>query len=354
MRGMKHRSRGMLAGLGAGLLSIVTGATVLAVDDFSTPVRIFDQNYYELDVTSDNDGDIHAVARGDTGLWYLTDTGGSWSRERLTTFGFHEHDGDPSIAVDGADNAYITFESDWCDDCAPGGNDGIGLLTNKSGDFPHQPTLIHGNSATDPSIAVRNGKVYIAYSLYCCLPDQEDAQLWLYTNASGSGTKTKIRNDGRNPSLVVNGAGRPRVAFDSNGIRFASAATKIGDWTVDKVPGTNSNDVRPHLDYDFGPNIAFTGADGTYIAWRTGGDWVHEGITGARGNTDFSADDSFHIVAIDENDGGVSAKSFLYSDTISGQAVARDVGITVRPNGTFVVMFIARTGIPPGIYISHD
>jgi hypothetical protein len=338
-------------------LSLVTASTGLAGADFSAPVRIPTGSYYEIDATADNDGDVHAVARGNTGLWYITDSSGTWTRERLTTFPPDHTDRDPSIAVDSADNAYIVYESRWCDDCAPGGNDGIAMLTNASGDFPDTPTMISNQSSVDPSIAVRSGNLYISYARCDCLPFQPTAPVFLWTDASGSPTRTKIRDHGTNTSLFVNGAGKPRVAFQDAGIRYAVASTMIGGWTVTKIPGTNASDVRPDLDVaGQEPWIAYTGDDGTWLAFRVccPGAWTSEPITAARGMTDLIVSPAHHYVALDRSSGGVFVKDSDYSDKISSAATARDVAITARSGGEVVVLFSVGSGIPQGVYVSHD
>ena len=73
----------------------------------------------------DAHGFAHVVARGDTGIWYLTNKSGSWTRERLTTDyvqdGYHFRAISPLITIDRSVGKLVAVYQLVSDvDCDPG------------------------------------------------------------------------------------------------------------------------------------------------------------------------------------------------------------------------------------------
>ena len=62
-------------------------------------------NLYDPSMVEDSKGHEHVVARGDTGVWYITDKSGSFVRTRMTQDAFHKTAVNPLIAIASERNA---------------------------------------------------------------------------------------------------------------------------------------------------------------------------------------------------------------------------------------------------------
>ena len=78
---MSHRRISLVAAI----VAAVVVAAPTAAAGWSPPVVVSDGNYSQSSMVVDPHGNAHIAARGDTGIWYLTDKSGSWTRTRLTT-----------------------------------------------------------------------------------------------------------------------------------------------------------------------------------------------------------------------------------------------------------------------------
>ena len=113
MRARSQSLIGLLAAF-AGLLIVAVPAAALA--GWSWPTQVYDGNFSDSSLAVDAHGHAHIAARGDTGIWYLTNKGGSWTRRRLTTdvWGVYrgnpylkKTDTSPAISVDRSTDAIV-------------------------------------------------------------------------------------------------------------------------------------------------------------------------------------------------------------------------------------------------------
>ena len=254
-----------------------------------------------------------AVARQGTepGLWYGTDAGGSWSMERLTTIApdggvglVVAPDGSASIAygesIDGTE-AQVAEQTAWLATGTPGAwtftqlateattgthaiaraadgtlhvafgiNDGgerrIAYATDALGSWVVAPIGASSALTADdnPSIAVdAHGHAHIAFEAAAMSPDR--TSIFYATNASGfwviSRRTTGAPHD-LGPSIALDSAGRPRIAYLRQGIGVRAQLFSGSTWTT-KTVSSNGNDT--------GPSIAIDAAGHTHVLYAGGG-----------------------------------------------------------------------------------
>jgi hypothetical protein len=229
------------------------------------------------------------VARGRTGVWYLTDAGGDWTRVRLTRDG-DTAAGDPQIARDPVDGSLAIVYVDWLPD--DGGVNTRMYLTRHpagAGDWS-APRRVPGASLWQPSLVVRDGVVAIAAAVGMV------ADVAFLTDATGRWTRDDIDVAGERaaegPSLALDRQGRPVIAYmvhgahpKANAIRLAQGTTRSGAFSTTRVvaePGVQGPSLvideqgraRFVIDADAGTYLARPGASGWQLrrVWRDGQD----------------------------------------------------------------------------------
>ena len=323
--------------------------------------------YTEVTMELDSHGHIDAVAAGNSGLWYITNASGSFTRKRITSVvsrsDSHGHDGQPSLALDSHDHAYVAFARNDCDDCAPSVPLGVYYLTNKSGSWS-TPKKLAGLSMDWPTIQVNGSHISVSWERCECIPKQT-GQVWFGTNASGSWTKTKVAQNADSPSLALNSAGLPRIAFVQNGIRYAIGSTKLGNFSIAKVTGSTSHDSRPSL--------ALSPSGLARVAWSRYGSAAVAGVYDSRRSATGSwttrredANEGPPAIATDDETTWQIGTAQLSNGvrvllanaggntgvTTDGQALADKVDVDTR-GGQTVWMYTVVDGTPAGIYYVH-
>ncbi len=220
---------------------------------FTAPAKIFTGDFFDLSFALDSHGKVRGVARGNSGLWYITNASGSWVRTRLTTHPGGGADYQQSVALDANDNVFVAFTRTDCAGCIPGGSLGIFMLTNRGradGSFPSTPTQIAPPEFSQPSLQIDHGHIYLAYAAYP-LPGPGPFPVWFKTNATGSWTTRQVAGNGESPSLRVGSDRHAQIAWDWNGgIKYARAATLAGSFTTEVVTSTGHDDQSPALALD--------------------------------------------------------------------------------------------------------
>ncbi len=284
--------------LAATLGLLFAAAPVAAVTGWGQPIRVVASvSPLSPAAVRDATGNIHVAWIEDnrdvsSGIFYATNMGGTWHKERVTTGDvFPAH---PSIGVDSAGHAYIAFGRVTCID--PDCNDGMSRIfvaNNKSGNWSVNARTPGPRDVT-PSLVVHNDKLYVAFEKQLVSPyGDTDSGVWYTTNAGGSWTESQVASAvgkcyvSQSPSLGIDGRGKLFIAYErprgahqgcghgySGGMRLATNAS--GSWIRTTV-STNANDVAPALALgaDGQPRIAFMRAGvGIEFTRRTGSGWT--------------------------------------------------------------------------------
>ena len=195
-------------------------------------------------VAVDATGSVHiaATAADNEGIWYLTNASGSWVTQQVVTPWSEDPEmtgmvGQPAIAVDPTDGSvWIAFVYWRCTDCAPGGSNGIFLVNNVAGTWS-EPVQRGSNGAVSPSMAVRDGRVYLA----CELPGDYGHRygpILIGTDAPGAWEMQQIVQAGTLPHLVLDADGQVGVLFaGGNAMRYAYQKPN-GSFVIERLPGT--------------------------------------------------------------------------------------------------------------------
>lgn len=276
---MSHRRISLLA---ATVAAMVVAAPAAAAG-WSSPVVVFDGNYSQSSMVVDGHGHAHIAARGDTGIWYLTDRHGSWARTRLTTD--HQQQGlpvtasRPAITIDRSNGklvvAYaLTIDHGGDPSCC---TETRYVTNNGAGWSAPKPILI--NPGSDLSVAAHAGDIAIA--VLGGQPPGPGTPTLYFASKSGGWSRRGVAGGGENngtigsPSLALDSLGRPRIAFQRNGaMKFAVASSPSAHFTIEKVASV-SGEVTPSLALDSHdrPMIVWAAASGTFYARRNAGEW---------------------------------------------------------------------------------
>ena len=204
----------------------------------------------------------HLVGIDQDGIFYRTDASGSWSTVRLSA----DRAGDHGIAAafDASGHAWVVWFS----------SAGLSLLTDAAGGpnhgWPASPQLLVAGNGYWPSIAVRDGHVYIAYLGH-------NGHLHSLSDVSGAWLDVVVVDHAvHETSIAVDSTGRARIAFTDSSDRPVTGIEVAQDhgtathpsFVITHVPGSSA----PQLDWtdptDGSPRIAIDRHDRTHLAWE--------------------------------------------------------------------------------------
>ena len=283
-----------LAAAGVVLSATALGSPVAAAAGWSAPYLIsatnfvnVDDGYSSVSLTADSGGKLHAavsgVGNGSDGIWYVTNTTGSWTLTRVTNpkgaSGPAPHDFYPSIATDLDGTASIAFTRINCTNCAPNPSDGVSYITNAGGTWSKRQILSKA-WADFPSLLMRNGHVYVAYEISSYTQQKVDYT----TDAAGSWTTQKLAGAKSGPALMLTSGDVPRiVAIKSHatlGLWKGTSATTLGQaQTIPDAKG-KPRAVVGALDQQDRPTVAWTAYNanwqqvGVYVSSFRDGAWT--------------------------------------------------------------------------------
>jgi hypothetical protein len=283
------RSR-ITLGLAVGLLTLAT--PVLAADGWTTPQSTVAGSLNTPSMVADAHGFRHIVARADTGISYLTDSGtdGSWVQSPLTqdfetTFEgqvYHHWAMYPRVAINGKGTLTVVYATANDGDIGSCGSRGLRYIVRQGGsDQWSQPTRIPDSQCQIAAgIVVHGTKIYLATHETA---GNGAGRVGYYTNASGSWTHVTVASGFPTdspislPSLVIYDE-LPMLAYTKQGyLYYARGATSTGDFTREKVAATDvdvssapSLAINPKNDRQM---IAWAQADGTHYAYRNALGW---------------------------------------------------------------------------------
>jgi hypothetical protein len=202
------------------------------------PERISTRAYEQLSLVIDNDGIAHAAAELNDGIFYLTNASGSWTRERVSTPVAGGSDRNPSMTYD-ADEDYLALSFTRyglyeCYElgCYPANSLGIYVVTNYSGTWS-APFAVTGSDTDYHQLRAGRGQLHLAYEAL----GGESSFVHHATDSSPGPTWVDVRlAEGHSPSLQVGRDGLPRIAFNDDGVFFATASSTDGPFSVERVP----------------------------------------------------------------------------------------------------------------------
>jgi hypothetical protein len=362
---MSHRLIPFLIAL---LGVLVVSVPTAAVSGWSAPVQIYDGNYSEPSLAVDAHGFAHVVARGDTGIWYLTNRSGSWTRERLTTD--YVQDGiqyraiAPLITIDRSVGKLVVVYGLLADvECLPGCPPTLEYITRTGSNWSAARSIPTSPSCCGPlSIAARGGDIAIAGLDDRVTPRNGETLRIVYLHKADGWSVHRVAGGGNAssfgpPSLALDRAGRPRIAFQRNDhMKFAKGATTSGTFTIETVATVSGARPSLALDPQDRPMIVWAAGDGTHFA-RRAGDWSSALVMPGRFDARLVVDgDGAHVVSSDGHKGlwygtGTTSANWT-SQQVADARVKVLGGIGVAPNGRVDIAY--QTGQDsPRVWFTH-
>jgi hypothetical protein len=347
----------------------------------------------------------YAVVGSDPGIYYASDTAGTWVESRVSS-----DDGDrgPSIALDSTGRPSIAYGA------AAGGvrlaqlDGSTWQIEPVSADAGGSEVSLAIDSANAPHIAMRLGVVppygagtglyhasrsgsdwtveQLTSGEYDGSPSLaiDDAdhlalafvnggdQAQFATNAGGSWNFSSIEGagSGRHLSLALTSAGAPRVALEQNENSLAYASLVADVWSVESISSSAENSTRPSLSLDAAdvPHVAYydgsTGA--ASVASQTADGWTSAVVSeNSVAELSLAIDPSVgrSVLAARSDDIALEQSGlFLFSDVtggawtkalVSANAVDLKSSAAVDQAGHHHVAF-GRFGTAPGLYYGTD
>lgn len=186
--------------------------------------------------------------------------------------------GQAAIAIDPSDRSvWIAFVYWRCTDCAPAGSSGIFTVNNAAGTWS-EPVHRESTGAVSPSLAVRDGRVYLAWELPGDYGHRYGPVVF-GTDVSGAWQTQQLVQRGEQPSLLLKADGRVGVLFaGANAMRYADQKPN-GSFVIEHLPGTSG--VAETLWDSLLAGDAVTGE--TWAAWTGGNSGVHPVFLAKRG-----------------------------------------------------------------------
>jgi hypothetical protein len=282
----------VLASVMVALLLAVT--TVNAAAGWTKPVMVYDGNYKDPSMVVGAHGHVHVAARGDSGIWYLTNSSGTWTRTRLTKDIDPGTDREqaamfPSIAIDPSNGQITVAYSRGIY------NDGYVAITWRTlahGVWSAPQDVPHSSGADRISLAVRKGRLAIAAEIN---PNSRPPSVKFFTMVGGTWTSEAFtsgiedRPSSSAPSLALDADGRPRIAYVRAGSQewrqggasvelwYARGTTRSGGFVKAKVAPSGKSypaqRVSLALTADGSPRIGWSAPKGAFYTYRNATGW---------------------------------------------------------------------------------
>lgn len=320
------------------------------------PALIAEGRYLEVSLVMDGNGAAHVAAQGSSGIWHLTNAGGSWTRERLTTTAPHEVHDSVAIALDGSDGSLWVAYAQRRDDTAPNFSSAVAYVTNRGGSWS-EPIDIPG-SYENPLLAVTGGVIHLASEDLEAedAEDLDDIFRPLYiTNSPGDWAAVPVADRGRTSAFGASANGRLELILESwppaselKTIYHATRDDAAGGFELtplieglprdSQVAGALDADGVPHLfiGEGFPPSV-------TYVRGLGGSQTDPEPAPFIPGSVAFDPQGALHAVEGDRYLSNVGG-SFAAQSLACG-CEPNDAGIAVDAGGRPHVVVSSRDGI---------
>ncbi|MEP7158320.1 MAG: hypothetical protein ABI797_02755 [Chloroflexota bacterium] len=222
---------------------------------FNAPTQISATDLADLRVAIDGAGAVNVIGtteRKGRGLIHLTNSGGVWTEEEVTTPPAKGSDHGIVVATDTDGSLWVGFAryEVWNPcffECAPPRSrlDGLYVINNASGAWSEPVRLPEElDAGREFDMAVRDGTLHLAYRL-----EADPPQIAYATNAGGAWQHEPV-GPGFWPDLVLGGAGDPRVVMivvDGEDYSVALGLRTDSGWQIEPVPHSTGDPTSPHL-----------------------------------------------------------------------------------------------------------
>jgi hypothetical protein len=346
-----RRPLAMFLAIGAALL--LSGSSTIAAG-WTQPAKVWDGNYSQPSMVADAHGYLHLAVRGDTGIWYLTNKSGHWTRTRLTTDIVDRTENpplvvsgyQPQIAFDPWDGSLTVVYLRGDNTCCPSSRRDLRYVTNRSGAWsaPRSIPATHNSDLRDPSIVVRHGVIAVATTEGL----MDSSTVEYVTNASGHWTSTVIGPERvagpYDPSLALDSHGRPVIAYVTDNVhgpstvRVATGATKTGAFTSTVVATMNEvGDPSLALATDNAPRVAWAAPDGVRYAYRNASGWHATKVMNATWFAELQLDRQGRPHVLGSNDGALwyahKTSDGWHAVLVDTRAGMNTIALAIGPGG---------------------
>jgi hypothetical protein len=247
---------------------------ILEPEGWTGPLFVSERNYWEPTLVIDADGNVHAAALLNDGIFYLTNSSGSWTRERLSRAPAQGHDREPSIALDSDGSLWVAFtryrRTECQISCYPADSDGIYYVSGRAGDWSDPVRIGNGGNEVG-SLQVDGGTIHLASVRWV---DPLGFSVFYTTNSSGDWTEERLRDKGNGAQLRLGSDGLARIAFsDGPALYYATAQAATGSFTLEQAPDgffaflALDNADEPHI-------VAHVGEEEVRYMHRSGDAWT--------------------------------------------------------------------------------
>ena len=292
------------------------------------PDLISERHYLMPSLAVDQDGHAHVAATLGHDIYYVTNSTGSWTRERISNAATDLRHIGPVIALDRDGSLGIAF-TETCRACAGGVPDDILFSSGSSGSWS-TPSRIAGGWAA--ALELVDGVVHLAYNDGNVedLEDLNDQSRPLYgTNAGGSWASVPLANLGAISAMDVT-VGSIQVVFstwdhgqsDRNQLRMVSTAGISQPFADDDVPiAVGDNYYAVTFDADGRPHVVWSSSyyDGDVYRsstarhlWRAANGWVNDELDEATQPSAIAVHDETRLHAVEEAWGLAETPDVVY------------------------------------------
>jgi len=337
-------------------------------DGWIGPTFVSDRPYYDVSLAVDGGGYAHAAAGLSDAIFYLTNTSGSWTRDRVSSppgSGANQRtDVEPDIAIDVDGSMAISFHRLGPEDTFGRFPTGIFLATSEGGGWsaPATPGDMEGIFfANSTSVQLRDGVVHLVYVEgipFDVVDEDSTFPLRYRTDSGGSWSDVEIAPVGGQPELQLDNDGLPHILFavigallPGDGLRYARGAAGGAPFDVELVPGSSSFDYPLGLAVDQAgqPQAVWSLEEGPGVvhAVREAGDWSSAepalAVGGVNGGAAVDASGAIHIVVAAGDDGVWYATNrggnFAARQLSAGRGLSADIAVDAagRPHILLIV-----------------
>jgi hypothetical protein len=278
-------------------------------DEWIGPDLISARDYAAPSMVIDRRGFAHVAAQLGPDIYYVTNSSGSWTRERLTRAPRRDRHVAPLIALGDEGTLGIAYTSK-CRACAPDFPEGSYFMTDSGGRWSDPVRVSDGRAK---ALRIDGGNIHLIY-------EDVDVEHWegledlsrpLYTtNENGSWTAVELAPIGEGLALELSPDGRVHVLLltwdagqsDRATLRYAMAAGPGEPFGIEEVPvpaapyyDTPSvaldRQGRPHI-------VSGTSSESLYTRMRRGR-WASETIPGPTpASMLIDADGALHAISL--------------------------------------------------------
>jgi hypothetical protein len=327
---------GIKSAIGISAIGLVALASPAAAGDYGTPQSASTGNLTQPSMVAESGMYQHVVARGDTGIWHVSNKGGDFFRTRLTQDFTSKVNGQtvthsaqsPQIAINNGGALTVVYSIKL----TPGscGSQGILYTVHDNGAWSPPKSIPNTACETATGLVVHGTKIYLATI-------HGTSRVSYFTNASGSWTHATVATAPHiSRSSLSTYDGKPMLAYIKQGhLVYARGQTSTGSFVHETAattgPGATSQPSVAINEISDWPMIAWAQADGTHYAYRNAQGWYSYRVMqgSVRALLEITPDGASFILSADGTGGLWFASRYPSDPWHSGQMDAHtttDVG----------------------------